>query len=205
MRCECIKKDGKQCTRDAQTDSRLCWQHDKCQVQVVKVTDQPKSSVSSAKGLFEEYELETLEYFNQLEPSDPSLQWTIRDVKAELYTAMANSMGTEDYSSITDTLPREMIWTALENRVANAKETVYESLTEMYIDDTGKINGRTVDYDKLSESDELVEIVTKAINDYVLGNKAVTYTNVQSYDHRDKVYKLISDEIIKRKLDVFEK
>jgi len=29
-RCQCIKVDGKQCTRDAKTNSVYCWQHQKC-------------------------------------------------------------------------------------------------------------------------------------------------------------------------------
>ena len=42
--CQCIKTDGKQCSREAKTESQYCWQHQKCSQVTKKLPEIPKST-----------------------------------------------------------------------------------------------------------------------------------------------------------------
>src|SRR5438128_2094085 len=45
-RCQCLKNDGRKCTRMASTktgdDPLYCWQHQKCQIKSTQIVEKPK-------------------------------------------------------------------------------------------------------------------------------------------------------------------
>ncbi len=196
MRCEYITIGGKQCSLDASPDSKLCSQHDNSQKQVIETVDKIISPVK-----FEDDELETLEYFNLFAPDDPLLQWSLIDVKAELYKSIADSMGAEDYFSITDTYPRDSILIALEERVEKAQKIVPMVMKDEYFDQTKYIDEKVIDSDKL-ENIDILKIFTVIINKYIIDNKNVTYTTVQK--QRNSIFGQVSEYIVKNNLNVFE-
>lgn len=54
--------------------------------------------------------------------ADPNKRWTRSDVKAIVYSFIADSYGQETYSSATDTICRERIWGKLEEHTNDARE-----------------------------------------------------------------------------------
>ena len=48
--CQCLKSDGKQCSRNAQQDSQYCWQHKNCKNPIVSQTQKAQKSQKSQKS-----------------------------------------------------------------------------------------------------------------------------------------------------------
>jgi hypothetical protein len=72
-RCQCIKSDGVQCSRDAATnkpDKRFCWQHQKCK----KIVGKSKSSPA----------------IKLTEPTDFEISWIVGKPQPEKYMGFAD-------------------------------------------------------------------------------------------------------------------